>query len=280
MIPQYPSALAGPNVQQREQFAAWLWSWFVTHRRSFVWREQISPYGVFVSEVMLQQTQTARIAQRFEPFIKQFNSFASLAAADNTTILHAWQGLGYNRRAIYLRDAARIVQDEYGGLLPQEPAILGQLPGIGPATAASIAAFAFEYPSVFVETNIRSLLLYVFFPEQSDVSDALLCNVLTTLLPKKKIREWYYALTDAGVLVKELFGNQNTRSSGYAKQSTFVGSRRQVRGMILKQLLQLPFQSGDELASAMQKEVHIVKSVLEDLEREGLVRCCESLWSV
>ena len=112
--------------------------------RRFPWRETTDPYRILVSEIMLQQTQVDRVAAKYPAFLREFPDFGALAAAPLDRILHAWQGMGCNRRAIALQRCARRVVDEFRGILPADPAILVTFPGIGPATAASICAFAFS----------------------------------------------------------------------------------------------------------------------------------------
>ncbi|OGV53689.1 MAG: hypothetical protein A2017_08970 [Lentisphaerae bacterium GWF2_44_16] len=281
MVPCFSCEVCvGPTQAQCEAFSTWLWSWYVEQRRSFVWREQITPYIVFVSEVMLQQTQTKRVAEKLPIFLERFGTFNELAQATNAEILSAWQGFGYNRRALYIRDAARAIVNDFGGILPDIPDILCALPGIGPATAASICAYAYNKPALFVETNIRTVLLYVFFPTQEKVADPLLLQTMRVLVPQNNVREWYYAMTDLGVFIKKEYGNHNRRSTAYTKQSKFEGSRRQVRGGILKQLLELPNQTVEELAIALRRPPNEVSSVLSELEHEGFITLSsQALWS-
>ncbi|MEK7079017.1 MAG: A/G-specific adenine glycosylase, partial [Patescibacteria group bacterium] len=132
-------------------------------RRDFPWRNTTDPYHILVSEVMLQQTQVARVMVKFPIFIDQFSNFKELATASTKDILQVWQGMGYNRRALYLKKIAEIVITQYKGKLPDDPAILDTFPGIGEATAASIVAFAFNKPLVFIETNIRRVFIHLFF---------------------------------------------------------------------------------------------------------------------
>lgn len=281
VIPQFSCDLhEGVDAQSVELFTQWLWPWYEQNRRSFVWRDTVTPYGVFVSEVMLQQTQTVRVAQKFVAFLDKFPSFEKLAEATNAEILAEWQGLGYNRRALYLRDAARLVMSIHGGVLPAEEALLFALPGIGPATAASIRAFAFNQRSCFVETNIRTVLLAVFFPDKTKVADRFLLHAVDRLLPENNFRDWYYAMTDLGVYIKKTIGNHNCKSAAYTRQSRFEGSRRQVRGGILRELLALPHQTAEDLAIGLQRSQEEVKSVLVELAREGFIaQNSQELWA-
>ena len=148
-----------------------IWEHYRTNGRRFAWRHVADPYKVLVSEVMLQQTQTSRVKVKYPEFIKQFPDFKHLANASTAEVLRAWQGLGYNRRALYLKKLAERVIKDFGGKLPRDPAILKTLPGIGAATAGSVAAFAFNSPTIFIETNIRAVFLHFFFAGKNKVSD-------------------------------------------------------------------------------------------------------------
>jgi A/G-specific adenine glycosylase len=224
----------------KKQLHKTIYVYYHAHRRDFPWRNTTDPYRIFVSEVMLQQTQAERVVPKYEAFIKQFPNFKKLATAPTRDVLSAWQGLGYNRRALALQKSAQIVTENYKGKLPDNPLALDALPGIGVHTAGSIAAFAYNYPSVFIETNIRSVFIHFFFKDQDDVTDKELLLLVEKMLDRDNPREWYFALMDYGVMLKKTLGNPSRQSRHHAKQSKFIGSRRQVRGQILKLLLGHP----------------------------------------
>ncbi|MFB3897659.1 MAG: A/G-specific adenine glycosylase [bacterium] len=189
---------------------------------------------------MLQQTQTDRVLDKYTLFLKTFPNFRTLAQAPVSKVLKVWQGLGYNRRAISLHRIAQIVVKEYHGRLPKTVEKLMALPGIGHYTASAICAFAFNQPTAFIETNIRRVYLHFFFPRRKKVEDQEILAVVEKTVDKKNPREWYYALMDYGVMLKSLVPNPNRRSAHYTKQSKFEGSNRQIRGMILKAMLNEP----------------------------------------
>src|SRR5690349_5800316 len=139
-------------MNQIEEFKKFIWNFYHHNRRDFAWRNSNNPYEILISEVMLQQTQTHRVIKKYEEFIAAFASFESLAASSLRDVLSIWQGLGYYRRARYVHQLAQVVVNEYNGQLPQDIKILQTLPGIGWATAGSICAFAFNQPTVFIET--------------------------------------------------------------------------------------------------------------------------------
>lgn len=258
----------GPDIAS---FQKTIWAHYREHRRSFAWRDDISPYRVFISEIMLQQTQTTRVRLQFDPFIEKFPDFFALARAPFADVLKLWKGLGYNRRALALKNAALSIVENYHGELPNDPAQLVTLPGIGKATAGSIAAFAFNKPTVFIETNIRTVFINAFFKDQIDVSDQELYPLVERTLDQHAPREWYYALMDYGVMLKKTVGNVSRRSAHYHRQSRFLGSDREIRGKILGALLHHPRVKRDNLATLIAADDTRTKKILDALMREGLV---------
>jgi len=239
--------------------------------RSMPWRETMDPYRVLVSEVMLQQTQVERVRPKYTAFVEAFPNFESLATAPVAEVLRAWQGLGYNRRALALREAAGRVVAEFGGLLPSDPAVLASLPGIGPATAAAIAVYAFDRPEVYVETNIRRVFLHCFFSCRTGVKDAELRPLVERALDREHPREWYWALMDYGTWLAKTTPNPNRRSAHHAVQARFEGSRRQLRGRILAALLEAGPLTIGAIAAVTGGGPDRLAPVLEQLRDEGFV---------
>jgi A/G-specific adenine glycosylase len=201
------------------------------------WRSNTSLYYIVVSEIMLQQTQVASVIPRFDNFVSVFPDFESLAGADTKTLLAAWSGLGYNNRAVRLRESAKIISSDpqsYGPSATQ--LILDELPGIGPATASAILAYSYNIPTVFVETNIRRVFIHHCFADHINIDDNQLLPLIEQALDQDNPREWYWALMDYGSHLKTLVPNPNRRSKSYTVQSKFEGSVRQVRGEILRRL--------------------------------------------
>lgn len=246
-------------------------SFYKTAARDLPWRRTPLPYHVLVSEIMLQQTQVPRVAASFPRFIAAFPDFASLARAPLRDVLCAWHGLGYNRRALALKRIAEIVISEHNGELPRSPELLQQLPGIGAATAASIAAFAFNMPTVFLETNIRTVLIHYFFPRRRTVSDDELLPLAALTLDKKNPRRWYNALMDLGTMLKAHHGNASRRSARHRLQAKFEGSDRQLRGAILRALTAAPHTliALCKICNATQDRL---TPILSALQRDGLIR--------
>lgn len=257
---------------QLSDFINTVYSYYQENKRVFSWREHITPYRVFVSEVMLQQTQTYRVEPKFNEFVENFNSFEELADADFAQVLLYWKGLGYNRRALNLQKAARMIVDQHSGALPNDEQALDDLPGIGAATAASIACYAFNQPTVFIETNIRTVYIYHFFPGRTDVHDNELRPLVAQTVDAHQPREWYYALMDYGVHLKKTVGNVSRSSKHYTKQSTFEGSNRQLRGKILDVLLQQKVSTQQYLAELLMEDDQRIQKALEELITEGLIK--------
>lgn len=255
-----------------EAFREKVLTFYRRFRRDLPWRTTQDPYRIFISEIMLQQTQAERVTEKYGYFLARFPDFPSLAAASVRDVLLAWQGLGYNRRALALRQAARTITDEYGGRLPASGEALRKLPGIGGATASSILAFAFNEPVVFIETNIRRVFIHHFFPPEQVVRDREILPLIAATLDRSHPARWYHALMDYGSHLKKTVRNPNRRSAHYLRQSPFPGSDRQLRGRILRALLAQSPRLPRSLAEEMSVPEERLHAVLKDLEREGFLR--------
>ena len=241
-------------------------------RHDMLWRHTDDPYRIMVSEIMLQQTQVERVAVKYPAFIAAFPDVAALARAPQCEVLAAWQGMGYNRRAIALKKCAEKIMDEYGGTVPRDPLVLATFPGIGPATASSICAFAFNRPVVFIETNIRRVFIHFFFPDKDTVSDKEILSLVERALDKENPRVWYWALMDLGTNLKKTVSNPNRKSTWYTKQAPFAGSDRRIRGMILKFLIGKSPVPARAVVNHVQEETARVRRILAALESEGFIR--------
>ena len=244
---------------------------YATRGRVLPWRRTTDPFCILVSEFMLQQTQVPRVLAWYPKFLARFPDIAALAAAPRQEVLRAWQGLGYNRRALALQDTARVVVERYQGSVPLDRSALDSLPGIGSATAGAIVVFSANRPEVFIETNIRRVYIHLFFPDSPRVSDREIEPVLAKTLDRKNPRDFYYALMDYGSLLKQVRVNPNTRSASYARQGPFQGSDRQARGRILRHLLTGGETGECELANLVPVETTRLERILDGLEREGFI---------
>jgi len=235
------------------------------------WRRNRTPYRVLVSELMLQQTSVARVMAKYDAFLRTFPSFASLAGATVRDVLAAWKGLGYNRRALALRETARIVVDRRHGRLPSTVPDLMELPGIGHATACAILVYARGIPLAFIATNIRRAFLHHFFPGESGVPDRRLMPLVEKALDRENPREWYYALMDYGTKLAKEDGNPNRRSAHYKRQSTFEGSLRQLRGKVLAALIESGSLTALQIERAIGGPDRRLGEAILLLEREGFL---------
>lgn len=261
------------TAAQIEVFQKRIHRHYYKHGRSFPWRETHDPYCILVSEIMLQQTQAGlRTIEKYKEFIKKFPNVCTLATALLREVLTLWQGLGYNRRAKALWEAAQIIVEDYEGVFPREASELVKLPGIGVYTAAAVVAFAFNQPVILLETNIRTVFIYHFLKEQTGIPDTALIPLIEATLDHKNPRIWYAALMDYGVMLKGTVGNMGKQSKHYTKQGSFVGSDREIRGKILRALVGHTALSAKALTRIIEGNDQRVGVLLSKLAKEGLVK--------
>lgn len=237
--------------------------------RDMPWRRDVRPYYILVSEIMLQQTQVARVEPKFTTFIATFPDIDSLARAPLSGVLMLWSGLGYNRRARYLHQAAIQIMQLYSGTFPISSKELLALPGVGKNTAGAILAYAYNKPAIFIETNIRTVYLHHFFNDQSQVDDNAIQQKLIATIPEHEARIFYWSLMDYGAWLKRNGVKNISQSKQYKKQSKLQGSVRQLRGELLKKLLIRPLLF-DELATQYSVDTRFTPA-LEGLVRDGLI---------
>ncbi len=253
-------------------FQKTIYHYYHNDGRELPWRKKVNSYRVLVSEVMLQQTQAERVIEKYKEFLAVFPDFPSLAKASLPKLLKIWSGMGYNRRALALRASAQKVVNELGGRLPSDPERLLALPGIGKYTAGAVAAFAFNKPVVFMDTNIRRVFIHHFFHDRENISDGEIIPLVEKMLDKKNPRKWYNALMDYGAMLKKEHGNPNIRSAHYTRQSPFENSNRQVRGRILKALVKEAPLTQAQIIKKTGMDGERVKKNLVQLEKEGFIR--------
>lgn len=292
-----PAPDAAPNVSGLDAFRARVLERGGELYRDLPWRRTCDAYAIWISEVMLQQTQVSRVDGRWQRWLERFPSVDALASAEPADVLEEWQGMGYNRRALSLLRAAREIADQ-GGALPRDEDGLRALPGIGPATAAGIRAFAYDLPGVYLETNVRTVFLHELYPDAERVPDRELAPLVAACCPEGPAQEgrpgprtWYYALLDYGAWLKKNVPNPSRRSATHARQGRFEGSHRQKRAQMVRLLLAARPTGAPlgELARAMD-EAELAAGreplgeaaalgLLEELAREGFCRLEGELWT-
>jgi A/G-specific adenine glycosylase len=234
LIKKIDAILARPGRLSARQFQRIILDFYRIEGRTFAWRKTTNAYRITVSEVMLQQTQTERVVEKYPLFLKQFPTWRALASASTAEVLKVWQGLGYYRRALNLHRAAKVISEQHRGRIPGTVDELRLIPGFGPYTAAAVLTFSKNQPHPMIETNIRDLYLYAFFPGIAAVHDREILNMVQETMHLPDPRSWFYALMDAGVELKRFRKGTNRRSQHYTRQSAFIGSTRQVRAAVLR----------------------------------------------
>jgi len=262
-----------------EEFKETVLSHYRQAGRKFPWHFA-DPWGVMVSEFMLQQTRAERVIPYWENWMKIWPRPKALADASMEDALRAWSGLGYNRRCRYLKDSTAIIVNENNGRVPETPQALLLLPGIGSYISSAIACFAYNFPAVFIETNIRSAVIHNFFPGRNDVRDSEIIPILEVALDRDDPRTWHYALMDYGAFLKKTTANPGRRSAHYTRQSPFSGSFRQARGKVIKALVSKGQCSAEELKLESGLEDKKLYDVLEKLKKESFVAEDENIYRI
>ena len=260
-------------------------------RETMPWRENPTAYYVLVSEFMLQQTQVSRVLPYFVSFTSKWKTIEELALAPLSDVLKEWQGLGYNRRAKFLHNCSKMILHNHNGVIPSTKEDLLKLSGIGEYTSAAIMVFAFNTPCVVVETNIRRAIIYAFFSHKNEVPENEIYDYVEKTMDTVNPRIWYWALMDYGYWLKFEVHNPNRRSKVYKKQSVFEGSKRQIRGAIVRVLTRYGILQEDELYNHLFQDllykrvienrenfIHEAKECLENLESEGLLVSEKQQW--
>ena len=245
------------------------------------WRDTRDPYRILVSEIMLQQTQVARVTGKYAEFLKKFPTIRKLAAAPLGEVLKVWSGLGYNRRAKFLQLCAKEVIAKHDGKIPCTFAELVKLPGIGISTAGALLAFSFGQETPMIDTNIRRILVRVFFKKKIPTDKALYAFA-SSIIPKGKGREWNYAMLDLGanLCTARNHSNECPLQKLHAKvgdfvykklQKKFAGSDRFYRGKLLKFLTHWGNASHAEIMKQLSEYKGNKTQIVERLLKEGMI---------
>lgn len=251
-------------------FRRMIFRWWATHRRDLPWRDTDDPYNILISEVMLQQTQVRRVIPKYDEFLYFFPDVYALAHASPARILKAWKGMGYNRRALYLKKTAEVIIGKYHGEFPKSESDLVKLPGLGKYTARAIMVFAFRKNIAMVDTNIRKIITHFFFKDlpqkEKDVQ-----SVADALMPKGKSWEWHQALMDYGAQMRQ----PRAKSRGGRKKAVpFKDSNRFYRGKIIDLLRIQSWQEKrlvDHVMGTYYKPRLDVAEIISGLVKDGLI---------
>lgn len=260
------------------KFQQTILSWYKENKRDLPWRRTHNPYRIMVSEIMLQQTQVSRVLPKYKEFLHAFPNPKALAESKDSDLLQIWSGLGYWRRARFLKEACKTIEKDFAGKFPKDTQTLKTLPGIGPYTSGAISCFAFNNTKAFIDTNIRRVYLHFFFQNKIDIPDSEIMPLAQKAITNQDPREWHWALFDYGALVlkdKKI----NRKSKHYNKQSKFDGSFRSYRAKLLRHLLAQPNQRIEKneaiefLEEALRKDErdYSPREIMESLQTDNLI---------
>jgi A/G-specific adenine glycosylase len=264
-------------------------AWYDDRGRALPFRGQRDPYAILLSEVMAQQTQISRVSEQWASFMTTFPTIERLAEAPTADVLRAWRGLGYNRRALHLQRAARVIVSDHGGAVPSSIDELLKLPGVGPYTSRAVAALAFGRAVGPVDTNVRRVLSRLV-SARGAVSVRALQSIADRSVPRARPAEWTHALMDLGATVcspntprcsdcpaapwcRSATRVQRRVRRGHSPAGAGFGSTsRWLRGRILDQLRDVPDDEwGAVVAPIGQHDGQAVDAALLTMESEGLI---------
>ena len=260
-------SLSKQNIRNFQRF---IFDWWERNKRDLPWRYTHDPYRILVSEVMLQQTQVSRVLPKYDEFLHAFPNIHVLAHASPGEVLRLWKGMGYNRRALFLKKAAEIVVKKHEEVFPQDEKTLRTLPGIGSYTARAIMVFAYKKDVSMIDTNIRQIITRYFFDGKPQ-SEKIIQQTVDQLVPKGKSWEWHQALMDYGAL--EMKKSALKVHTG-KKQGSFKDSNRLYRGRIIDLLREKKMKESEltnYMAETYKKEKEFVIFLLGKLEHDGLI---------
>lgn len=245
--------------------------WYEQHKRTLPWRGITDPYRILVSEIMLQQTQVSRVRPKYEAFVTEFPTLEALAAASPAAVIRAWQGLGYNRRALNLQQTARVIRDEYAGQFPATVDRLQTLPGIGRYTAGALATFAFGVIEPAVDTNVKQFIDSVL-PTRKPRAENAYYALAHQLIPIQRPVDWLHAVMDFVALQPDRFPKKKRRTSKPAEQ--FIGSTRYLRGRIIDSLrasAQTQTALYEQIAAPLDVDRQRFNEIIANLCRDGMI---------
>jgi A/G-specific adenine glycosylase len=261
----------GADERSIPAFRSLVLEYYRNHGRRFPWRETTDPYRILIAEVMLQQTPVERVRVKYGEFLGKFPNVAVLATAPLCEILKTWHGMGYNRRAIALQEAAQSIVLDHGGNFPCSIEVLVTLPGVGRATAGAILAYAYNAPVAFIEVNVRRVFIHFFFQDRDRVTDREILPLVAKALVPGDARTWYNALMDYGAFLRKRSVPAARRGASYHPRPRFTGSNRELRGRVLSSLISHGRVDYGDLPGMVSGEEEDVYRVLGELVKEGFI---------
>lgn len=246
--------------------------WYAKHKRQLPWRDITDPYRILVSEIMLQQTQVSRVRPKYDAFLDEFPTLEALASASPAAVIRAWQGLGYNRRALNLQRTTRVVRDDHDGRFPSKAMALRTLPGIGRYTAGAVATFAFGAIEPAVDTNVKQFI-DALAPSRSIRSEDEYYDLAARFIPADRPVDWLHAVMDFVALQPERFPKRRSNVKT-APGEQFLGSTRYLRGRIVDCLREAP-STGTRLYAQIAAPIDVPQdrfdTILAKLVIDGMV---------
>jgi len=295
ILPLVPTSPTVPP-EAREAILAW----YATNGRRLAFRGTSDPYAILVSEVIAQQTQAARAAEHWQRFMARFPTVAALAAASSADVQRAWQGLGYNRRALALWRAARLIESEHGGTIPDSPEALERLPGVGPYTARAVAAIAFGRAVGAVDVNVRRVLGRMVAGGPGALGAPEMQTLADRAVPHNRAADWTHAVMDVGALLcrprsprcsdcpasqwcryaaREIPDRRLAVRQGRQRRANapFPSTTRWLRGRILDRLRAAPGDSWVTIDAAIgTHDVRRVRDAADSMAADGLIEIDQS----
>jgi A/G-specific adenine glycosylase len=288
------------GTEKQQQCVPLILSWYGRSARRLPWRGIKDPYRILLSEIMLQQTQVSRVLEKYPAFLHTFPTIRSLAAARRSDVVRAWQGMGYNNRAVRLHTLAKIVVAEHTGRIPRDYDALLALPGIGPYTARAVLSSAFGLAVPIVDVNVQRFLSRVFWrmPGTSSLrSSGEIWTLAHEILPSRSAYNWNQALMDAGATICTARSPRcpicpsaglcasrtsmiRTSTPANSREPSFAGIPHRIyRGRIVERLRSVPGGGSiriDLLGRAVfpgfsPRDRHWLLGLLANLESDGLV---------
>ncbi len=249
------------------QFQKKILSFYAEKKRDLPWRRTTDPYAILLSEIMLQQTQVDRVVAYYKRWLEKWPTIRDLAGASRAEVFREWLGLGYNNRAKNLHEAAKIISEKYKGNVLAALEHYGELPGIGPYTAAAVHIFSANKGLITVDTNIRRILIHEFRLDEK-IADRELREIAGKCLPPGKSRDWHNALMDYGAM---FLTSRKTGIRPKTRQLQFEGSDRQVRSRILRHLLNGKDCSLGELRKIAGCDAKQLRRIVEGMAKDGII---------